>query len=876
MIRISRLLLTLALLSALFCLIQFRVGRSGAAGGAAPQPPVQAVRLQPEDEISFRILLGLTDAKATKWDGSISIKEGKIVRLEPWRFDEGDSLSDHDWKISTHPARAFGGGQQQQQQRQERRRQRQQERPASQQPQSSQAQQQPQQPSQPQTTPPAPPQPQPVVANGVVATFQNTNFKSQVKVKTAQGNFEFRPADFPYGKAGKFLDGRVMVDRVPAVAQLTRSRDDQDYPAAAADRDGNVWVAFLQFKINSKFGGVRMALKEAPKNFDELAEPAGGDQILLLRYSRGAWSAPVAISDAGGDLYKPAVAVDGPGRAWVFWSANKSGNFDLYARSFDGQALGKTLRLTRDRGPDIVPVAATDAQGRVWVAWQAFRNGRFQIHAARQQQDSFSEEIAVGSSAGNEWDPAIAAAPGGEISVAWDSYRNGNYDVFFRSLDANGVPGPERIAAATARYEAYPSVAYDPSGRLWIAWEESDQGWGKDFGAYETTGIGLYHGRWIRLKVWEGERAFSPGNVDAVLPGVPDRKVDSTARQSDANKEAQPDPALATNRKAGAIPQIPARPKNSLPRLLADRSGRVWLAYRTAQPTWWTAIGTVWFENVVAFDGESWSNPIFLMHSDNLLDNRPALTSTAAGELMIVDSSDGRQKFYAGLRRADIPGQQFALEQDPYNNDLYATRISLPEPVKPAKLEAAPSEESIKGNSPDGRSGGSDTSNVRRLRDYRARFEGVEYRILRGEFHRHTEVSMDGGRDGTMWDTWRYALDAAALDWIGCCDHDNGFGREYTWWVNQKLTDMFLLPGIFTPMFSYERSVAYPEGHRNVIFTRRGVRTLPRLPKVKDDTVPGSAPDTKMLYGYLRHFDGIVASHTSATNMGTDWRDNDP
>jgi hypothetical protein len=31
-----------------------------------------------------------------------------------------------------------------------------------------------------------------------------------------------------------------------------------------------------------------------------------------------------------------------------------------------------------------------------------------------------------------------------------------------------------------------------------------------------------------------------------------------------------------------------------------------------------------------------------------------------------------------------------------------------------------------------------------------------------------------------------------------------------------------------------------------------------------------------MLYRYLRAFDGIVASHTSATNMGTDWRDNDP
>ena len=31
-----------------------------------------------------------------------------------------------------------------------------------------------------------------------------------------------------------------------------------------------------------------------------------------------------------------------------------------------------------------------------------------------------------------------------------------------------------------------------------------------------------------------------------------------------------------------------------------------------------------------------------------------------------------------------------------------------------------------------------------------------------------------------------------------------------------------------------------------------------------------------MLYAYLKEFNGIAASHTSGTNMGTDWRDNDP
>jgi hypothetical protein len=60
-----------------------------------------------------------------------------------------------------------------------------------------------------------------------------------------------------------------------------------------------------------------------------------------------------------------------------------------------------------------------------------------------------------------------------------------------------------------------------------------------------------------------------------------------------------------------------------------------------------------------------------------------------------------------------------------------------------------------------------------------------------------------------------------------------------------------------------------------VIFAYRGVRTLPRLPKVEDDS-EGHAPDTQMLYKYLHHFGGVCASHTSATQMGTDWRDNDP
>jgi hypothetical protein len=99
--------------------------------------------------------------------------------------------------------------------------------------------------------------------------------------------------------------------------------------------------------------------------------------------------------------------------------------------------------------------------------------------------------------------------------------------------------------------------------------------------------------------------------------------------------------------------------------------------------------------------------------------------------------------------------------------------------------------------------------------------------------------------------------------------------------LTQKFTDAYHVGKAFTPIFCYERSVAYPMGHRNLLFVRRGIRTLPRLHEaVKEKSVVPNgnihADDTKMLYRYLKELDGICASHTSATSMGTDWRDNDP
>jgi hypothetical protein len=461
--------------------------------------------------------------------------------------------------------------------------------------------------------------------------------------------------------------------------------------------------------------------------------------------------------------------------------------------------------------------------------------------------------------------------------VAWDSYRHGNYDVFART--ASGASWGKEFAVATSPlYEAYPSIAYDPSGTLWVAYEEGGERWGKDYGAYETTGVPVYGGRAIRVRGFakDGRMLEPTAEVGDALPGEPGDPATGLVSQSGAHdwKQVQPDdwkkraPNLATAAPSYARPG----PRNTMPRLHVDSSGRLWLACRSKHPFTWSPLGTVFTEFVTSYAGGEWTRAVYLHHSDNLLDNRPALVSTKAGELALIHSSDGRRVY---VPMSYMPGAKTSQEEetavDPYQNDLYMSRITL---APAAGAVSAKPATAVAAGATDPRDK-EEQATVARLRAYRLQAGGGPLRVLRGEFHRHSEISMDGGNDGTIIDQYRYMLDASYMDWVGCCDHDNGAAREYTWWISQKLTDIFYNTGKFVTMFHYERSVTYPEGHRNVIFAQRGIRPLPRLERTPDTPVV-HAPDTKMLYAYLKKFNGIVASHTSGTNMGTDWRDNDP
>src|ERR1035437_1150228 len=285
---------------------------------------------------SFLVILGVGDTAPTNWDGSIAVTGAAVEIVRGWRFEGTDAISGGtSWKMSTRAT--------------------------------------------PSLSPPGP-----VQENGLIVKVGASASPVKFDVTTAQGNFSFSSIDVPFGSSKTFLGGKALVAQTGAQFQLTSSSEEEDFPSMAQSGD-DVYLAYTEFVHGDRTQATGQGTTQPITDFAFLARPAGGDQVLLMHYSvaQRTWTGPFAVTATGEDIMRTAVAVDGQGRAWIFYCAQRSGNFDLYARSAraDG-SLSAEIRLTTDPGTDLFPAAAPDSAGRRWERGQAFRHNNLEIGRA--------------------------------------------------------------------------------------------------------------------------------------------------------------------------------------------------------------------------------------------------------------------------------------------------------------------------------------------------------------------------------------------------------------------------------------------------------------------------------------------------------------
>jgi hypothetical protein len=753
-------------------LLSARWGEEASGFAQTPAPGDDSAVTMPANLASFLINLGADDKKAGTWDGDVTVSDGKLTALEIVQGGAKSSVKDSKFGVTSETAKKK-------------------KKKAG--------------------------LVQPILRVSVDAPAQ-----AKITVTTNQGNFDFAVADIAAGASKEFLGGRATVEREEAAVRITGDTFEDDYPAMARAPDGKLWLAYSVYHPGKPYVNERVI----GGDFDSLVPEGNGDEIRLRSFDGTTWSVPIKVTEKGLDIWRPTVVVDREGIIHIAWAQQVEGKWRIYHRSYDAATdkLSPKTRIDNGVGNNIHVVSAADANGNVWCAWQSWQDGRFQIALMSLKQmpggaDRFDAPKVISTGQGNCWSPAIACDSRGGVFVAYDTYDKENYDVRLYS-QAGGITRTHEVASS-ARFEARASLATDKDDRVWIAYEEGDEQWGKDYatnmfrkiGLESNPGYALYVNRTVRVKCLSFGKLQQPAG----------QLTDAFGK-------------LANNK--------------SVPRLAVDDKNGVWLAFRMHPKP--LGAGEVWSSFVTRYDGAAWSPIRRLGQSENILDNRPALAKAASG-IVAVHSGDRRTK-----------------SLDRKQNDLYATILpgsGPPQPLKLAADEPTP-EPLLKPVHPD------EIAQVARMRSTKFEHAGKKLGLYRGEFHRHTEYTAHRDQDGLLEDSFRYGIDAAKLDWMGNGDHDNGHHDEYQWWQIQKTTDLYHNPPHFLAAQTYERSNVFPNGHRNVIMPRRGIRPLPRG-NLKG-TEEGGTPDTKMLYRYLKHFGGICSSHTSGTGMGTDWRDNDP
>jgi len=547
------------------------------------------------------------------------------------------------------------------------------------------------------------------------------------------------------------------------------------------------------------------------------------DDVVIRHYKDGKWGNLQWVPGTSGDSYLPQVAVDSSNRVWAVWSQMVGANWDIYARRFDPekQEWSALERLTSDPLPDINPRLASDGKGRFALVWQGFRGKNCNIFLKTFDGSKWSADVRVTHRAANDWEPAVAFDSKGTAWVAYDSYQNGNYDVFVTAVRDGKPDGAEMPVAATPRFEAKPTVAVDSSDRVWVAWETGPPNWGKDQG-YTI-------------------RSRQPG---VPLGGVRKPEIKCLVGGHWKAPEASLESAFSGN--------------TYQPHVFSDGRESVWVAAKSRkniQAAQGPGQRGYWEYSLTRFDGKGWSKAIALPNSKGRSSTRINAALMPDGRLALTWPTDDRvEDFY----------------HRPLRQQVYAGMVPAPSTSPSSPVWKTAADETVEAKA--GHT--AEAADLKAIRAYTAPVDGKPLRIVRGDFHRHTELSWDGGgtQDGSLQDFYRYMIDVAAMDFGASTDHQGG-AWPYWWWYTQKMTDMYHVPGAYSPIFGFERSAVFPNGHRNIFYARRSEsRVTPfflkegaagfSLPLSGLGDEPGigtgelAANDTKMLYEDIRGRNG--------------------
>ncbi|MCP2620353.1 hypothetical protein NLC35_03825 [Candidatus Aminicenantes bacterium AC-334-K16] len=227
------------------------------------------------------------------------------------------------------------------------------------------------------------------------------------------------------------------------------------------------------------------------------AVTGGNYEAVLNRYINGAWTGHwnVAKTSNGGSAY-PCIVIDrNTNDYYVFWQDDANRAFEeqtyweiwmRYLKGGSGSWIGGGILPDRQHRA-YTPQAAIDSQGGIYVIYANRALGNltrvfFTQNKEPKDWNKWTDSIDISGSTGLSFAyPQVACDNAGNVYVVWMDNREGNIEVYFRKRVKNKWSSIINLSNSAGPSED-PTVAVNKeTGDIYVAWEESQKIFFREF-----------------------------------------------------------------------------------------------------------------------------------------------------------------------------------------------------------------------------------------------------------------------------------------------------------------------------------------------------------------------------------------------------------
>lgn len=250
--------------------------------------------------------------------------------------------------------------------------------------------------------------------------------------------------------------------------RLTWKSDIDTFPSIIQTSDGLIWVVWCSHRT-------------------------GNPEIFYKVYNESSvhpWSPETQLtSDTNSDL-TPSITQSLNDTIWVVWSSNRTGNHEIYCKTYNGTAWSSDKPLITDPGEDRNPSLMQATNGTIWLVWASKPLEEFDFDilyaTSSDNGETWSIQTLPATYPGiDDRDPSITEATDGSIWVVWEISGDLFYTVYYGNSWS-----PEEQLTTDPYFDVRPSVTQAQGETIWLVWD-SDRNLEDEDIYYKT-----YNGTW--------------------------------------------------------------------------------------------------------------------------------------------------------------------------------------------------------------------------------------------------------------------------------------------------------------------------------------------------------------------------------------------